>query len=274
MFKLQLDNQYDINVPAHYGNDTVGLGVLKTDGPTMDRQLIAAIAHREFFLGVFQLGIKPTNFTTDFDDPQPSYLANLREKGVIPGLGFGYTAGAWYKYAGVTASLVLGGYDQSKYDEDRMKTFQFGPDDNFDFTLGLQKFSVNNSLSGSNVPLLTDGIIANIDSTLPYFWLPVQVCDMFEAAFGLTYDETTQLYLVNDTTHARMKELKPVVSFTLGEAMTATNEDTTVSIQLPYDAFDVQASWPLMENTTNYFPLKRARNSTQYTLGRAFLQES
>jgi hypothetical protein len=29
-----------------------------------------------------------------------------------------------------------------------------------------------------------------------------------------------------------------------------------------------------VKNTTSYFPLKRAANDTQYTLGRAFLQEA
>jgi len=50
--------------------------------------------------------------------------------------------------------------------------------------------------------------------------------------------------------------------------------DTTARIQLPYAAFDLVASHPLVESSSRYFPLKRASNTRQYTLGRTFLQEA
>jgi len=49
---------------------------------------------------------------------------------------------------------------------------------------------------------------------------------------------------------------------------------TNVNITLPYAAFDLTASAPLVNSTTRYYPLKRAANSTQYLLGRTFLQEA
>ncbi|KAL0253353.1 hypothetical protein SLS55_010330 [Diplodia seriata] len=273
IFDLNLGTQYDIDINARYGYETIGLAVEHSGGPTLDGQVVAGIARKQFFLGVFPLGIKPTNFST-FDDPQPSYLTGLKDKGIIPGLGFGYTAGAGYRYRGITASLVLGGYDASRYDMTNSKTFQFGYDDNADFTIGLQNVIGERTLHGT-VTLLNDGIVVNIDSTLPYLWLPEEVCDTFQKAFGLSYDENTQLYLVDDTIHNQLKQLNPTVSLTLGDGTTAgTGQNNTVVISLPYAAFDLQASWPLTKNTTNYFPLKRATNSTQYTLGRAFLQEA
>jgi hypothetical protein len=39
-------------------------------------------------------------------------------------------------------------------------------------------------------------------------------------------------------------------------------------------AFDLQAHWSIYPSTTNYFPLRRAANDTQYTLGKKFLQEA
>jgi len=48
----------------------------------------------------------------------------------------------------------------------------------------------------------------------------------------------------------------------------------TVRIVLPYAAFDLKAEYPLVQNTSYYFPLKHAANETQYTLGRTFLQEA
>jgi hypothetical protein len=47
-----------------------------------------------------------------------------------------------------------------------------------------------------------------------------------------------------------------------------------VNITFPYAAFDLTASSPLVDNTTRFFPLKRAVNESQYTLGRAFFQEA
>lgn len=47
-----------------------------------------------------------------------------------------------------------------------------------------------------------------------------------------------------------------------------------MDVNLPYGAFDLQANSPFYSNATNYFPLRRAANSTQYTLGRTYLQEA
>lgn len=38
--------------------------------------------------------------------------------------------------------------------------------------------------------------------------------------------------------------------------------------------FDLEASYPIYPNATSYFPIRRAANDSQYTLGRAFLQEA
>jgi hypothetical protein len=47
----------------------------------------------------------------------------------------------------------------------------------------------------------------------------------------------------------------------------------TINITLPYAAFDLNASWPLVSSTAPYFPLKRAINDT-IVLGRTFFQEA
>lgn len=47
-----------------------------------------------------------------------------------------------------------------------------------------------------------------------------------------------------------------------------------MDIVIPYLSFDLQATFPLINNSSWYFPLKRAANDSQNTLGRAFLQES
>ena len=123
---------------------------------------------------------------------------------------------------------------------------------------------------------LTTGILSLIDSTVPHIWLPFSACEIFEHAFGLTYDNDTDLYLVNSTIHSRLLNLNPTVTFKLGNDLSS---GPTVSISLPYGAFNLEAHYPIYtsnssNSSVNYFPLRRAANDTQYTLGRTFLQEA
>jgi len=91
---------------------------------------------------------------------------------------------------------------------------------------------------------------------------------MFETAFGLVWDDTLELYLVNDTTHTRLLRENPEVHFTIGLDDQATN------YTLPYSAFDLKLTYPFVDTPTYYFPLKRAPEPAQHMLGRAFLQET
>jgi hypothetical protein len=56
----------------------------------------------------------------------------------------------------------------------------------------------------------------------------------------------------------------------------ASGRSDSVSISFPYAAFDLTAKPPyqLINKTSRYFPLRRAENDTEYTLGRTFLQEA
>lgn len=165
--------------------------------------------------------------------------------------------------------MTLGGYDEARFTANNL-TFPFSADDSRPLTLGLQAIEATNTFQGV-VSLLPQGILTFIDSTVPEIWLPISACRIFETAFGLQYDETTQRYLVNQTIHANLTTMNPVLTFKLGNDVEASEN---IVVNLPYKAFDLQASWPIYENATNYFPLRRADNSTQYTLGRTFLQEA
>lgn len=119
--------------------------------------------------------------------------------------------------------------------------------------------------------MLTQGIFALVDSTVPHLWLPVSVCQAFEDAFGLEFDPITTLYLVNDTQHEAMLKQNAQVSFSFG---TSLNGGSVVKITLPYSSFDLEADTPLVKARTRYFPLRRAKDETQHTLGRVLLQEA
>ncbi|KAL2071088.1 hypothetical protein VTL71DRAFT_12323 [Oculimacula yallundae] len=119
--------------------------------------------------------------------------------------------------------------------------------------------------------LLPSGILTLIDSTVPEIWLPLSACSVFETTFGLQYDPRTDRYLVNETIHNNLTTMNPPLSFKLGNL---AEGGQSINIVLPYKAFDLQASWLIYDNITKYFPLRRALNESQYTLGRRVLQEA
>lgn len=223
----------------------------------------------DFFLGELGLNPRPTNFTT-FNDPQTSFLSLLYEQSFIPSLSYSYTAGAQYRSNGVLGSLTLGGHDISLYVPNGI-SFDFYFDQTRDLTVALQAITASNG-TGSNT-LLPNGILTFIDSTVSQIWLPLEACQAFESAFGLVYDNSTHLYLVNDTQHKALLARNSSVTFTIGQTLSSPLAET-VNITLPYASFDLEVSYPLVANTSRYFPLHHAANDTQYTLGRTFLQEA
>jgi hypothetical protein len=170
----------------------------------------------------------------------------------------------------MTGSLILGGYDTSRFNASTTLSFDMPSKQNNTLVVSVESIRL---LGQSEVSWPTEtgsqSLPYRIDSVLPQLWLPLEACLMFEKAFGLSWSETLQLYLVDDNTHAKLLQTNPSVSFKFSGKTGATSQTFT----LPYSAFDLQVGPPLVESTTHYFPLKRAMNSTQYMLGRVFLQE-
>jgi len=268
LYNLAFGDNLGMSDNGMYGFDTLGLTLQNSGGLTLDGQVVAGIATKNFYLGLFGLGPKPSNFS-DFEYPQATFMKNLKDQNKIPSFSFAYTAGAAYRIPKLFGSLTLGGHDAARYTANE-QTFPFSDDDSKVLSLGVQRITALNTLSGSR-SFLDTPIFSLIDSSFPHIWLPRAACDAFEEAFGLTYDVDTDLYLINDTMRRKLQDLKPTITFSLGNENDASK---LVSIQLPYGAFDLQASAPIFENETNYFPIRRAANDTQYLLGRTFLQEA
>lgn len=133
------------------------------------------------------------------------------------------------------------------------------------------------------VQLLTtaDRISAIIDSTTPYLWLPEAVCDRFAESLGLTYNQSLNIYTFdgNPSQHDVLGNAQLTFTFALSDIQSSGDD---VNITLPYEAFDLQLTFPAIpgtnygnaNSTAYYFPLKQATNEAQYTIGRAFLQEA
>ena len=195
-FTLNLDTNLGYNDNGLYGYDTVQLGWMGSGGPSLDQQIVAGIETKDFFLGMFGLDPHPTNFST-FNVQTPSWMSTLLQIDMIPSLSWGYTAGNQYRPGNVLGSLALGGYDTGRFVPNPV-SFDFGTVDESDLTVVLQNISVQGSINhGSKADLLPQGhksdIAALMDSTTPYIWLPLDLCEAFEEAFGLVWNNTVSL---------------------------------------------------------------------------------
>lgn len=96
-YLLGLELNLGYNDTALYGLDTVALGFDNSiGGPTIDSQVISALATDDYYLGVFGLGHQGTNIS-NFTEPRPSFLTAMRNESLIPSLSWAYTAGAPYR---------------------------------------------------------------------------------------------------------------------------------------------------------------------------------
>jgi hypothetical protein len=99
----QFDNYYDLALESNlgiaasgeFGFDRVGLGWQGSGGPVLNHQVVAGIATQDFFMGLFGVTPRPTNFS-NFNSPQASIMQTLQNKSLIPSLSWSYTAGARY----------------------------------------------------------------------------------------------------------------------------------------------------------------------------------
>ena len=295
----RLDPQLGFGGVGSYGLETVGF----TDTFSIPSQIVGVINTTEYWVGYLGLGIEPTNFT---DANQPTFLTSLVEnRSLIPSHSYGYTAGAYYSKClcrrsnimssiriglkSVPASLTLGGFDSNRFEPHNV-SFDLDPGQNP--VVALNEISVTASpLPSSNVSLEwpsksiellgpADGGLYTIDASTPYLWLPEKVCLQFEEAFGLTYDDQLELYIFNSnsTQPEDLVGWNMTFNFILADL---PGSSRTVSLDLPYTAFDLQLTYPFpglnatqSSGPTSYFPLRRAANTTQYTIGRVFLQET
>jgi len=104
---LGLEVNLGYNETAPYGFDTVALGFSDSiGGPTINSQVVSAVATDDFYVGIFGLGHQGTNIS-DFTEPHPSFLSVMKNESLIPSLSWGYTAGAPYRELRNSSKRVL-----------------------------------------------------------------------------------------------------------------------------------------------------------------------
>jgi len=273
-YSVDLEENLNYTAQGLFGFDKISLGPAVDDASlSIDHQVVAGIADLDYYMGYIPLGVPDSSFSS-LSQSIDSFLYQLRNTTKIPSLSFSYTAGAKYRLKSVFGSLILGGYDSTRFTPNASPfSFSFATDPSKLLTVGVESLMAMNSLQGT-YSLSSGSYFSLVDSTVPHLWLPTSVCDNFEQAFGLTYDPHTDLYLVNDTMHEKLISLNPSITIKLVNSLEEDTSTNYTNIILPYAAFDLQASYPYYQNATNYFPIRRAANSTQYVLGRTFLQEA
>lgn len=169
--------------------------------------------------------------------------------------------------------MTLGGYDAARAAPESVPIL-FAPSETRYLSVGVQSITFTNSSTNAE-PLLSDdeGIYALIDSTIPDLWLPNDTCTRFAEAFGLTFNSLRLKYTIDSEQHERNIEENPSVSFKVGNL---NQGGTSVDITFPYAAFDLNYTVPSSKDSRSfaYFPLRQANQASQFTLGRAFLQET
>ncbi|KAF2843327.1 acid protease, partial [Patellaria atrata CBS 101060] len=264
------------NSSGLYATDTVSLHSGYNSSIQLDDSLVVSIKTVNYFMGLFGLahgGVKL--FSHTYQSLLSTLNSSSAESPRIPSMSYGYTAGAYYRN-NTFGSLVLGGYDRSRrLDSDAPDSEISMPlDANDSEALKVLVSDMTVRTGGGNAQSVMGGVYqnfeVNIDSTLPYLWLPPAVCDKLSDALGLKFDNETGLYTLSN--QQRQNNLDGI---TIGIRLTRADEqDQALQVDLPYAAFDQDVSWPFYNEAKHYFPIKRAEGSMAYTFGRTFLQEA
>ncbi|KIX92864.1 uncharacterized protein Z520_11340 [Fonsecaea multimorphosa CBS 102226] len=281
-YELNFDPQLGGTGDGYYGLDTLSLN----DAVSVPDQIVSVVNSTEYWVGTLGLGVQQTRFSGS-EAISPLLSSLIQKRNDIPSRSYGYTAGAVYRLKSVPASLTFGGIDANRFVPNDM-SFTLSQD--YSPIVAINSISVSSGAGAlpsnwdSNPQTLLDMSQADlftIDSSTPFLWLPESACNAFANALNLTYDDTLQLYLFPSDSSSSPTALSAwnlTFTFALSNLPGSSNE---IVLTLPYDAFNLQLTYPfpnLAANftspPTNYFPLRKAANSTQYTIGRAFLQET
>lgn len=165
------------------------------------------------------------------------------------------------EYNKTAGSLVLGGYDKARRSNDTVIIPSAT-----DVIVGVQ--SITAKLRGGSITVLNPGVLAVLDTAVPELWLPHNVCDQIASVLNLTYHNDTERHTLTDAAHNALHSLNGSLEFRIGRDI---HVDPVTTINIPYKAFDPQASYPIFNTTTRHFPLCKTTKKTGYALGRVFL---
>ncbi|KAM7217047.1 Aspartic peptidase domain containing protein [Rhypophila decipiens] len=287
---------------GRYGFETIGfVNTVSQDVTSVDGALVAAVNDTNYYQGFIGVGVTQGRFGSNITNP---FISQLSENyGYIPSHSYGYTAGAYYRDVGSNngtfASLTLGGYDKLRFVPHETQ-FALDPETRLPRVRlrgvtarvsSLDKAPGNWTSTSQTLVEMSDSIVALIDSSTPYLWLPEEVCDRFASALNLTWREDLGLYVFPEGSHYMDFQSDQALSFTFSVSSYDNTDNFgrpldlpgVVNITLPSAAFAHLLRYPFKnviqwgDSSIPYFPLKRSSpqvNGNQFIIGRAFMQEA
>lgn len=103
MYELDQELNLGYTGNGNFGLDNLTLGYPGSGAITLEHQIVATVAAKDFYLATWGIAPRPTNLTSDpnavtfaANESYQSVLSTLRQDDKIPSLSYGYTAGAQY----------------------------------------------------------------------------------------------------------------------------------------------------------------------------------
>jgi len=177
-------------------------------------------------------------------------------------------------------SLIFGGYDQNRIIGDIL-------DQEDDYTkaipltdIGIRVVdgespwdfkSKDGLLAANNASIGSAGLKVSLDGCSPYITLPKSSCDAITSHLPVDYNKDLGLYIwkEDDPKYSQIVSSASSLDFTF----LAGSNTQHVTISVPFRHLNLTLTAPLVDSDVQYFPCYTGPSS-QYTLGRAFLQDA
>lgn len=274
------------------GTDTVTIG----GQMALMQQEIDIITSYTSFLGVFGLS----------NQTRYGFLSGASQIAGIPSNVWSYTAGSANRkdrcaatreeklisIVKTPASLIIGGYDASRYLGTHTMFMTMDPAVGSGFVVNLTGLSIiektapvgNQSIAGvAKIPSPAPAIplqdaITVIETETPFFWLPDAACNRIEESLGISQEPVSQLYIITEAQHRSLSQRNFSIEFSFAYHTSDPPSSGTQEFTIPYSSLHLNASYPLFNASApvRYFPLRRGPypGTDRFVLGRAFLQDT
>lgn len=113
----ELDQELNLGYTGNgdFGSDSITLGYPGSGAITVEHQLLATIAAKDFYIATWGIAPRATNLSRSDSDPatllpensHQSLLSMLKQQHEIPSLAYGYTAGARYRMSPSPLSIIV-----------------------------------------------------------------------------------------------------------------------------------------------------------------------
>ena len=226
-------------------------------------------------VGQLSLGAPQDNQT--FGSINASLIPNyLQDEKLIPSSSYGLHIGS--AALNLPLSLWLGGYDSSRalgpISSQPLPATDLFTIDLLDIGIGVDHgaspftYTERQGILAEGNASISTSVPVTMNPGAPYMYLPNSTCEAIAKDLPLTYNAKYGLYLWNTQDPEYVKIVKSPTYLSL--TFRAASDNLTINV--PFQLLNLTLDAPLATQPTPYFPCQPPNNSTEYSLGRAFLQ--